>query len=84
MNQRKQLLGFGEEVPSFYLARNQDWSRASNLSELRYYLEEMYQIDLLSPNEKEIYERYQLSEEITYREWLFIQSNMHTYYKLKF
>lgn len=84
MNQRKQLLALGKEVPSFYLTRNTDWPRASNLSELHYYLEEMYQIDLLNPDEKEIYERYQLSEDITYREWLYIQSNMHTYYKLKF
>ncbi|WP_107838606.1 hypothetical protein [Metasolibacillus meyeri] len=91
MNQRTKGLAlndgvreFNHEIQNFYLPKGNEHILTTNLSELRYYLEEMYQIDMLHPLEKEIYERYQLTGTITYAESLYIKSNIHTYYEFKF
>lgn len=51
--------------------------KESNITELVYYLEELYQMDGLDETEKDIYERYQWGMDIEPSEWLYVYRNAH-------
>lgn len=51
--------------------------KESNITELVFYLEELYKMDGLDSTEKEIYERYQWGMKVEPSEWLYVYRNAH-------
>jgi len=56
----------------------------TNLSELLFYMEEMYSMDMLTDKETDIYERYKFGYQMTSSERSYVYSCMQEYYNEAF
>ena len=56
----------------------------TNLSELLFYLEEMYVMDMLTDKETDIYERYKFGHQMNSSERSYVYSCMQEYYNEAF
>lgn len=62
----------------------QEHKRQTNLSELLFYMEEMYSMDMLSEKGTDIYERYKFGHQMTISERSYIYSQIEKWFFEKF
>ena len=62
----------------------QEHKPQTNLSELLFYLEEMYSMDMLSEKGTDIYERYKFGYQMTKSEYTYIYKQIDKWFFMKF